>query len=101
MKSFLDDKMEHIATLCMEYNVKELYLFGSALRSDFSETSDIDLAVVFARSQIAGSFDQYFNFKAKLEQAFGRPVDIVCMASVRNRIFKREIDKTKKLLYAA
>lgn len=101
MKNWIANKMKRVTALCVEYNVKELYLFGSALRDDFGAKSDIDLAVIFMRSGIAGSFDQYFNFKAELEKAFGRPVDMVCMPSVRNRIFKREIEKTKKLLYAA
>jgi uncharacterized protein len=97
----LDVNMECIVALCVKYNVKKLYLFGSALRNDFGSDSDIDLAVIFARSGIAGSFDQYFGFKTELEKLFGRPVDIVCMASIRNRVFRKEIEETKKLLYAA
>lgn len=101
MEKVLDINIELIKSLCVKYNVKELYLFGSALRDDFGPTSDIDFAVIFARSGIAGSFDQYFDFKAELEKSLGRSVDIVCMSSIRNRIFQREIEKTKKLLYAA
>lgn len=97
----VDEKARQIDELCRKHAVKELYLFGSALREDFGPHSDIDLAVVFSRNGVAGSFDQYFDFKAELEQLLGRPVDLVCAASVRNTVFRRELDETKRLIYAA
>jgi len=97
----VDKNAEQITLLCHKYSVKELYVFGSALREDFRADSDIDLAVVFSRSGVAGSFDQYFDFKTELEQLLQRPVDLVCAASVRNSIFQRELDETKRLIYAA
>ena len=81
--------------------MKELYVFGSVLREDFGQQSDVDMAVVFSRTGVAGSFDQYFDFKADLEQLLGRPVDLVCAAGVRNSIFRRELYETKRLIYAA
>jgi len=97
----VDKNAEQIGLLCRKYAVKELYVFGSALREDFRAYSDIDLAVVFSRKGVAGSFDQYFDFKTELEQLLRRPVDLVCAASVRNSIFQRELDETKRLIYAA
>jgi uncharacterized protein len=99
--SVLDDKMDGVAALCRKYNVRELYLFGSALRGDFSGHSDLDLAAAFTRHEVAGSFDQYFDFKAELEHLLGRSVDLVCLSGIRNRTFRRELDRTKKLIYAA
>lgn len=99
--NIVDKRINQIANLCAQYGVKELYLFGSALRKDFGQDSDIDLAAVFRRNGVAGSFDQYFNFKTELERLFGRPVDIVCLSSVRNSVFRREIEETKRLIYAA
>jgi len=97
----VDNKAEEIRLLCSKYSVKELYVFGSALREDYSPNSDIDLAVVFSRKGVAGSFDQYFDFKAELELLFGRPIDLVCADGVRNSVFRRELDQTKRLIYAA
>jgi predicted nucleotidyltransferase len=99
--SIVDESKLEIFQLCEKYAVKELYLFGSALREDFGPQSDIDMAVVFSRAGIAGSFDQYFDFKAELEQLLGRSVDLVCVGSFRNSIFRRELDDTKRLIYAA
>jgi predicted nucleotidyltransferase len=97
----LDKKTEQIGLLCRKYSVKELYVFGSALREDFGPGSDIDLAVVFSRKGVAGSFDQYFDFKNEMEQLLCRPVDLVCTAGVRNSVFRGELDQTKRLIYAA
>ena len=99
--NIVDDNAEAIGLLCRKYRVKELYVFGSALREDFAEGSDIDLAAVFSRNGIAGSFDQYFDFKAELEQLLARPVDLVCSAAIRNSVFRRELNETKRLIYAA
>ena len=97
----VDKNAEQISSLCWKYSVKELYVFGSALREDFGASSDIDLSVVFTRKGVAGSFDQYFDFKTELEQLLQWRVDLVCAASVRNSIFQRELDETKRLIYAA
>ncbi len=97
----VDARIEEINGLCRKHGVKELYLFGSALREDFGPDSDIDLGVVFSRNGVAGSFDQYFDFKSGLEQLLGRPVDLVCIASVRNSVLGRELDETKRLISAA
>lgn len=97
----IDERGEQVAALCQKYAVKELYVFGSTLRDDFAPASDIDLAVVFSRQGVAGSFDQYFDFKIEVEQLLQRPVNLVCAASVRNSIFRQELDATKRLIYAA
>lgn len=99
--SIIDETKEQVSELCEKHGVKELYVFGSVLREDFGRHSDIDMAVVFSRSGVAGSFDQYFDLKAELEQLLGRTVDLVCAASVRNSVFRQELDETKRLIYAA
>ncbi|HSV99042.1 MAG TPA: nucleotidyltransferase domain-containing protein [Sedimentisphaerales bacterium] len=99
--NIVDETREQIIGLCEKYAVKELYVFGSVLREDFRPDSDIDMAVVFSRSGVAGSFDRYFDFKTELEQLLGRSVDLVCAAGIRNNVFRQELDETKRLIYAA
>lgn len=43
----IDLPMDRIADLCREYRVQELSLFGSVLRDDFRDESDIDILVLF------------------------------------------------------
>lgn len=99
---FENQTKTHIAELCKQHGVQELYVFGSVIsQNDFTENSDVDLAVLFDYSNVEGSFDRYMSFKDALEKLFGRPVDLVSLKAVRNKYFVDELDKTKELLYAA
>jgi len=40
-------KITDLKKLCTRHKVKKLYLFGSALNSNFSDKSDIDFLVSF------------------------------------------------------
>jgi len=69
----VDLKTEQLQQLCKKFNVKELYLFGSATTDDFSEDSDLDFIVKFDRSGFEGAFDQFIDFKQELEQIYDLP----------------------------
>ncbi len=97
----VDLKKEQIEQLCKKFNVKELYLFGSATTDGFSEDSDLDFIVKFDRQSFEGAFDQYIDFKHELEQMYGRPVDLYHHKKFRNTIFRQEVERSKELLYAA
>lgn len=56
------------------FGVERIGLFGSAARGTLSDASDIDLLVAFRGK---GTLDGYFDLKGYLEQALGRPVDLV------------------------
>lgn len=96
-----DLKTKQLQELCKKFNVKELYLFGSATNNDFSEESDLDFIVKFDRSGFEGAFDQFIDFKQALEQMYGRPVDLYHLKKIRNPIFQHEVERSKDLLYAA
>ena len=99
--NILEEQAAKIHALCEKYRIKELYAFGSATRNDFGDSSDVDLAVVFLRNEIKGSFDQYFDFKFEVESLLGRKVDLVCLGSIRNEAFRKELENSKSLIYAA
>lgn len=94
-------KTEQLHQLCEKFKVKELYLFGSATTNTFSRDSDLDFIVKFNRKGFEGAFDQFIDFKYELEQLYGRPVDLYHLKKFRNSIFKQEVERSKKLLYAA
>jgi len=96
-----DLKTKQLHELCKKFNVKELYLFGSAVTDNFSEQSDLDFMVKFNRQDFEGAFDQFIDFKQELERMYGRPVDLYNLKKFRNSIFQKEIERTRKLLYAA
>jgi uncharacterized protein len=88
-----------ISELCRLHKVKELYVFGSAIKDTFNETSDIDLLIQFANVDLMEYFDNYMDLKEAFEKLFGRPVDLVENQAVRNPIFRNILERDKKLLY--
>ena len=51
-----------ISMLCKHHHVERLYLFGSALSSNFSENSDIDLLVQFGNVNLS----KLYGFERKI-----------------------------------
>jgi predicted nucleotidyltransferase len=88
-----------LINLCKQHKVKELYIFGSILTQRFHDTSDIDFLVQFENIDILDYFDNYMDFKEKLEKLFGRPVDLLENQAIRNPIFRKVLDRDKKLVY--
>jgi predicted nucleotidyltransferase len=68
-----DDRV--IATLCRNYGVAKLSLFGSALRSDFDvNRSDVDVLVTFLPGQRKSLF-KLLEMQRAFSELFGRKVD--------------------------
>ena len=93
-------RVKNIEPVARRWKIKELAVFGSALRDEFSSRSDIDLLVVFEDDAHFSLFD-LVDLKVELEQLLGRPVDIVEKAGLTNPYRRAEILKTAKTLYAA
>ncbi len=95
----VDKNIDALKRLCTVYNVEKMYLFGSALNSNFNNKSDIDVLVKFKSIELSKYFDNYMNFKENLEKLFGREVDLVEEQTLRNPILINAINKTKELIY--
>ena len=95
----VDEHKENIAMLCQRHHVNRLYLFGSALTPRFNNESDIDLLIQFGNMDVTNYFSNYMDLKEKLEELFNRPVDLVEDQAVRNPIFRKILDREKKLIY--
>jgi len=74
-------------------------LFGSVLTDQFNDSSDIDLLIQFDQVELLEYFDNYMDLKEKLEKMFNRQVDLVENQAVRNPIFRKVLDREKRLLY--
>lgn len=85
--------------LAERFRVRQLAVFGSALRAEFSDGSDIDLAVEFDHDEKLDTVDQYFGLKAALENLLGRKVDLVELSAMPASRLKREIERTRIALY--
>lgn len=95
----IDNNIDNLKKLCVQYNVEKMYLFGSSLKSSFNEKSDIDLLVKFKQIELSKYFDNYINFKEKLESLFGREVDLIEEQTLKNPILIKSIDNSKELIY--
>ena len=85
---------------CRQWRVRELSLFGSALRDDFQPASDVDLLVVFEPDAPWDLWD-ITAMERELEQLFGRKVDLVEKRALKNPFRRFEILTTRQVLYAA
>ncbi len=92
--------MDAVAVFCRKWHVRELSLFGSALREDFGPGSDLDFLVSFEPDAALDLFDLQ-EMKDELEAHYGRPVDIVVKEALRNPWRKREILGAREVIYAA
>jgi predicted nucleotidyltransferase len=97
--NIVEQNIETVSELCRQYNVQNMYLFGSVLTEKFSPDSDIDLLVNFGQISLPNYFDNYMDFKDELEQLFKRPVDLVEEKTLKNPILRRSIERSKKLIY--
>ncbi len=95
----IERNIDQIIKLCKQHKVRELYIFGSVLTDRFNDESDIDFLVEFSLVDILEYFDNYMDFKEKLEVLLKRPIDLVENQAVRNPIFRRVLDRDKKLVY--
>jgi hypothetical protein len=90
-----------LARLCRRWRITELALFGSVLRPDFRQDSDIDLLVTFAPDAAWSGWD-LVTIEAELTALFGRKVDLVERAAVErseNWIRRRHILAHSEPLY--
>jgi predicted nucleotidyltransferase len=71
----VDISVEQLAAVCQRYGVLRVWLFGSVLREDFAQDSDIDVLVEFtpeSRPKLA----TLIALEAEFEQIFQRKVDL-------------------------
>jgi len=89
-----------LAGFCRKWRIRELSIFGSALRDDFGPDSDLDFLVSFEPT-VPLDIDRLLDMKEELAKRFGRPVDIVEKEALRNPWRKFEILRTREVIYAA
>jgi uncharacterized protein len=103
MIALVRDRFADLQTLCAQYGVRRLSLFGSAARGhDFDpQRSDLDFLVEFAPLPTGRRADRYFGLLADLERLFDRPVDLLDVAAIRNPYLERAVTVSQEVLYAA
>jgi predicted nucleotidyltransferase len=95
----IGNHIEKLQQLCAAHNVDTMYLFGSALNSNFNANSDIDFLVKFKPIDLALYFENYIDFKESLKQLLGREVDVLEEQTLKNPVLINSINKNKELVY--
>lgn len=91
-----------IVRFCQRWQVRELALFGSALRPDFKPESDVDVLISFDETADWGLFD-HAQMRLDLEAIFQRKVDLVtrrALDQTLNELLRENILKTAKVIFA-
>ncbi len=70
----LDLPLEALAEFCRRNHVRQLSVFGSALRDDFTPDSDVDFLVEFEPGKTPGL--DFFGMENELSELIGRKADL-------------------------
>ncbi|MCF7794020.1 MAG: nucleotidyltransferase family protein [Candidatus Cloacimonetes bacterium] len=84
---------------CKKNKIRKLSLFGSALRDELTNESDIDILVEFEHNHIPGLL-KLASMENDLTEFIGRKVDLRTPAEL-SRYFRNEILLNAKNLYVA
>jgi predicted nucleotidyltransferase len=74
MTAAIEFDKERIARFCRTNRIKRLSLFGSVLRDDFGQASDVDVLVEFLPGTTPGL--AFFAMEEELSHLIGRKVDL-------------------------
>jgi predicted nucleotidyltransferase len=89
---------EKIVEFCTKNHITKLSLFGSALRGDFREDSDIDLLVEFDSNHVPGLI-RLASMEIELTEILGRKVDLRTPQDL-SRYFRQEVVNNAEVQYA-
>lgn len=91
---------ERLIAFCQRWRVAELAFFGSVLRDDFRPDSDVDVLVSFA-PEARWSLLDLVEIQEQLQEIFGREVDLVERAALRNPFRRHAILTSREVIHAA
>lgn len=87
MKTFEEVRkilLEHKEEITEKYKVKKIGLFGSYVRGEQKEESDVDVLVEFEEGY--KTFDNYMDLKFFLESLFSASVDLLIESAIKPRL---------------
>lgn len=87
-----------IQAFCRAHGVRELSVFGSAVRGDFRADSDIDVLIDIAPDTRIGLIALQ-RMRDELTRIFGRPVDLLTKTGI-NRHIRADILRDAQVIHA-
>ena len=93
--------LDHVelVRLCKKYKVRELSIFGSSIRDDFREESDIDFLVSYL-DEWENTLLDMVRLKDELSVMVNRKTDLIEKEALQNPVRKKIILSTAEVIYA-
>lgn len=94
---------EKIAEFCEKWKITKLEFFGSVLRDDFRDDSDVDVLVSFEPGAQVTLF-HFVEMQRELSKIIGREIDLVSRRGLEtslNYLRRKSIFSSAQVFYAA
>jgi len=94
MKAYIEEVKRKILPILRRYGVKKVGLFGSCVRGDVRDNSDVDILVEIGKDI---SLLDFVGLKLELEEKLRKKVDLVEYSTIKS-ILKDEILKEQEII---
>ncbi len=98
MTARIDVPYGRIADFCKRRHVKRMALFGSVIRDDFTDASDVDVLVEFEPGRTPGL--AFFAMELELSDLLGRKVDLNTEGWL-GRYFRQSVLDEAEVIYVS
>jgi predicted nucleotidyltransferase len=96
----VDIPLDEITAFCRRHHIRELALFGSVLREDFTLDSDVDVLIDFEpEAEKKLTLLDLVGMQLELSQLLEREVDLVLRDGLKPLI-KDEVLASREVIYA-
>ncbi|HAG50697.1 MAG: hypothetical protein A2X87_01080 [Deltaproteobacteria bacterium GWC2_42_51] len=92
----IEEIKNKILPILKRYDIKRAGVFGSLVRGEAREDSDIDILVEIGRDDI--SLLDFVGIKLEMEEAIGRKVDLVEYSAIKPLIKKQILSEEVSIL---
>ncbi|MHB0915212.1 MAG: nucleotidyltransferase family protein [Thermoleophilia bacterium] len=89
---------DKLRAFCVRNHIRKLSFFGSFLRQDFKQSSDIDVLVEFESGHVPGL--AFFSMEEELSELIGHKVDLNTPRFL-SRYFRNKVIDEAQVLYDA
>ena len=90
MRKHIEEIKQKILPILQHYGVKRVGLFGSCIRGEMKEDSDIDILVEIEKDI---SLLDFVGIKLEIEEALGRKVDLVEYSTIKPLLKERILNE--------
>jgi predicted nucleotidyltransferase/uncharacterized protein with HEPN domain len=94
----ITEHLAEIGTLCQQYKVARLDVFGSAATGAFTESSDIDFLVTW-KPESKRSISRYLELESALQELLGREIDLIDDKEFENPYFRYSVRVSRVALF--